>query len=399
MTSLQSSAVALLDPRAAFERHVPGVSTIGAEEELLLLDPVDGSLAPVADALMGRLDDDRRFSRELRTVQIEATSPVCLSAHDVERELASARAVLSEAALGLALPVATPVYPGAARPAPITDDERYRDIMGQAPWAARDLLTCGMHVHVGLHGSDRALAVANALRSYLPLLGGLAANSPFHQGTDAHVASARARVNTTLPRSGVPPAFPSWDAYEQFLRWGARSGVARDPSFHWFDLRLNVAYGTIEVRVFDVQTQSEWAGALTALTHALVVWLAHRHDEGETLPVHDDHLIRESAHLTERDGIGGGIVDLDTGALVPAREVVGALVEQLRPVARELGSDDLLDNVLGLAAVNGAERQRMVAAGLGMRGLIGWLADRTVERASVRVGSGATAQPRVLTGP
>jgi glutamate---cysteine ligase / carboxylate-amine ligase len=153
------------------------------------------------------------------------------------------------------------------------------------------------------------------------------------------------------------------------------------------------------VRVFDVQTQSELAGALTALTHALVVWLAQRHDEGEPLPVHDDHLIRESARVAERDGVGGRIVDLDTGALVPAREVVGALVEQLRPVAREIGSDDLLDRVLGLAAVNGAERQRMVAAGLGMRGLIRWLADKTVERADVRVRAGAIAQSRVLTGP
>ena len=136
MTRLHSSAVALLDPRAAFERHVPGVSTIGVEEEFLLLDPVDGSPAPAAEELMGRLDDERRFSRELRTAQIEATSPVCLTAHDVERELAAARAVLSEAALGLARPVATPVYPGMAGPAPITAVERYENIAMQAPWAA-----------------------------------------------------------------------------------------------------------------------------------------------------------------------------------------------------------------------------------------------------------------------
>lgn len=383
MSSRPVSALALVHPSLAFEAHSDDVPTIGVEEELLLVDH-DGLLAPVAEDVWRALEGDRRLALEFRTAQIETATPVCVTALDVERELVSARAALADAAQELARPLASPVFPSAGEAAPITEDERYRAIAGDAPWAGRELQTCGMHVHVGLRGAGRALAVANAARSHLPLLAALAASSPFHQGADAGVASVRARLNGTLPRSGVPPAFPSWDAFEVYLRWGARGGVIPDASCHWFDLRLNIACGTIEMRVFDVQTDASDAAALAALTQALVVWLAARHDEGEALPVHPGHRIRESLRLAHRDGTTGCLVDLDSGALVPVTEMVEALLEELAPVARSLGSARLLARIPGLAAVGGAERQRLVAASVGLRGLVRWLADQTVAAPSRR---------------
>lgn len=381
MGTTRASAIALVHPRMAFDGH-PDLATVGVEEEFLLVRPWDGGLAPVAEELLERLAGDGRFSYEFRASQVEATTSVALTAHDVERELVAARSALAAAGGADAVPLAVPAYPGPTALAPIVDRDRYTGIARQAPWAARGLQTCGMHVHVGLRGADRALAVANTLRSYLPLLGALAANSPFYDGEDVGVASVRAHLNRALPRSGVPPAFPCWDAYEAFLGWGGRGGVIPDPSLHWYDLRLNVAYGTIEVRVFDVQTEVESAGALAALTHALVVWLAQRYDEGETLPVHPDHLIREAAWLAERDGAGAGLVDLDTGALVPVDELVSELVECLAPSARELGTADLLARIPSIAELGGAERQRLVASGRGLRGLVGWLQSRTVSPAA-----------------
>jgi glutamate---cysteine ligase / carboxylate-amine ligase len=372
----RASTLALIDPRLAFDAHACDVPTIGAEEELFLVDR-DGNLAPVAETVQSRLGDDRRFALEFRAAQIETISPVCVTAVDLERELVAARASLADAARGLALPVAVPVHPTAATPAPMTARERYEAIATKAPWAARELETCGMHVHIGLRGADRSLAVYNALRSYLPLLAALSASSPFHRGGDAGVASVRSRVNATLPRWGVPPGFARWEDFEGFVRWGAHDGVIPDPSFHWYDARLNIACGTVEVRVFDVQADAASAAALAALTQALAGWLAQRHDRGESLPVHPSHRIQECVALATRDGTSGRLPDLETGELVPTVELVGRLLDDVAPVADELGSSVLLERIPGLAAVCGAERQRLVVAGRGLPGLIPWLVDQT----------------------
>lgn len=370
------STLALIDPRLSFDSHPCDVPTIGVEEELFLVDAT-GRLAPVAETVKSAIGDDRRFALEFRAAQIETVSPVCVTAVDLERELVAARTVLADASQGVALPVAVPVHPTTPAPAPLTPRARYDAIASKAPWAARELETCGMHVHVGLRGAERSLAVYNALRSYLPLLAAVSASSPYYRGEDARVASVRSRVNATLPRSGVPPAFARWEDFEDFVRWGAQGGVIPDPSFHWYDARLNIACGTIEVRVFDVQADAASAAALAALTQALVARLAQRHDDGEALPVHPGHRIQESIALATRDGTNGRLPDLETGELVPTVELVGRLIDEVASVAEELGSSALLDRVPGLAAVCGAERQRLVVAGRGVRGLIPWLVDQT----------------------
>src|SRR6188472_3743137 len=175
--------------RRAFDAAATDMLTLGVEEEFLLVEDGGDALAPVAAGLLAAL------------------TPVCLTAADIERELTSARTTIARAAAGIARLVAVPVNPGSADPGPPTEHRRYRRILAGAPWASRAHLTCGMHLHLGVGDADRAVVLHDALRSYLPLLGALAANSPIFDGADAGVASARPQLKQLLPRFGVPPAF------------------------------------------------------------------------------------------------------------------------------------------------------------------------------------------------
>lgn len=176
--------------RAAFDSTALSLS-VGAEEELLLVDRESGCLVPVVSEALERMDGDGRFQAEFRAAQIELATRPCLSAADVGRELALARIDPAHAIADRARPVACGTHPTAHGVGPLVDGERCRAIAADNPWAARYQLTCGLHVHVALADADRALAVYNALRSYLPEFAALGANSPFHRSTDTGAASSR----------------------------------------------------------------------------------------------------------------------------------------------------------------------------------------------------------------
>jgi carboxylate-amine ligase len=347
----------------------------------MLVRSANGELASCAEEALDRTSGDPRFVAELRATQIELVSRPCLSASDLGRELASSRCDLADALpMGVrALAVAT--HPTASTFGRITDGERYRTIAADHPWAARHMLTCGLHVHVNVAGADRALAVYNSLRSYLPELSALAANSPFHLAQDAGVSSARAQLTRYLPRSGTPPAFRSWAEFAAYIVWGTRGGAVPDPSYHWWGVRLHPAFGTLEIRICDVQTEVEDAMALAAFSQALVAWLLDRYDLGEPLPVHDSHLIEENLALAARDAMGGWLIDLDSGRRVPTVDRVETLLDVLTPFSAALGSEHELERVAALAWVNGAERQRQFVAEQGIGALTDWLAELTDESA------------------
>jgi carboxylate-amine ligase len=365
--------------RLAFSHRDLPAPSVGVEEELLLVEPESSAPAPIAHDVLRLHAGDDRFAPELRSSQIELVTPVCISPSDAEREIRSARADLARAVAGRARPVAVGAHPTAAEPGPIFDLPRYRAVTAQAPLAARELLTCGMHVHVGVGDAVASLAVYDGMRTHLPLLGALGANSPFHRGSDSGVASIRARLNTTLPRSGVPPAFASWDDYEEFLRWGAADQLISDASYHWYDLRLNPRQGTVELRVFDAQTDPADAAALAALTQALASWLLARHEAGEPMDLIPTHRIAESAWLAARDGTAGALVDLHTGERVPTTDLVERLLVLVAPLACPTDADRMITRVRGLARRCGAERQRLLAAGTDLEGLVDALATRTVD--------------------
>lgn len=363
--------------RAVFDRAT--TLSVGVEDELMLVDPHSFALVPAAQEVLAGLRDDR-YVPELRLAQIEIVTPVCATASRAAAELAAARTRLVKHVGGRVRLAGAGTHPFSTDFGPLSDDERYRLIGEEFVWASRRSLACGFHVHVAVGSADRALGVYNAVRSFLPQLAALAANSPFFEGVDSGLCSVRPKLNEAFPRAGVPPAFVSWEEYAAFLRWGRTGGLFPDASHFWWDLRLNTSHGTIELRVADAQTRVADAGAITAVFHALVAWLDDRARRGETLPVHETHRIHENSWRAARYGVQGWLVDLDTGRPEPTRELLRAFLERLEPyaVARDGGSE--LEHARTLLGGNGADRQRYVHAKAGMDGLVAWLADET-ERA------------------
>jgi carboxylate-amine ligase len=366
--------------RAAFDRGALSL-TVGAEEELMLVDARSGRLLPSIDEVLGRMDGDDRFRAEFRAAQVELVTRPCLSAADVGRELGVARVELAEEIADGGRLVACGAHPTALRLGPITGGERYRDIGVDNPWAATHMLTCGLHVHVALADGDRALAVYNALRSYLPEFAALAANSPYHRAADSGTASTRLLLNRSLARHGVPPAFRDWNAYAELAAWGQVGGSIPDPSYHWWDLRLHPGYGTLEIRVCDTQTDLQDAVALIGLAQTLVARLAARYDAGERLAVHDTYRISESVWFGARSGALGTVLDLDSGEQQSVDRRLAGLLEELAPLAAELGTERELARVSLLARAGGAERQRRLVRERGLHELVDWLASQTLASA------------------
>ncbi len=365
--------------RVAFDGSALSL-TVGAEEELMLVHPATGALDDRVDEVLARMGGDDCFAQEFRAAQVELVTRPYLTAADVGRELAVSRLQLAAAGLDGAL-LACGTHPGAGPLGAVTRGERYETIARDNPWAARHMLTCGLHVHVALAGADRALAVYNALRSFLPELAALSANSPYHQGVDTGLASTRAQLNRSLARHGVPPAFPDWDAYAEFTAWGRAGRAIPDASYHWWDLRLHPGYGTLEIRVCDTQTDVADTVVLVALAQTLVAWLAGRYDAGERLPIHDGHRIVESLWLAARADEPPALLDLDTGIRRPAADRVSEIVAALAPTARELGTEAELASVPALASSRGADRQKDVVSECGLDRLVGWLVDETARSA------------------
>ena len=357
---------------AAFEGGEP---TVGIEEELMLLDHGTYDLAPRASDVLAALKGDSRFKSELPAAQLELISDPCPTVGEAAAQVRAAREDLAAAAAPLLLAGAG-THPFAAAEGELSTDPQYeftRDEFG--PVASRQLVF-GLHVHVKVAGAERALAVYNALRSHLPEIAALAANAPFHAGTDTGFASIRPKLSELLPRQGVPPVFESIAELANALRFGRTGGTYPSPRQWWWELRLHPVLGTIELRVPDQQTTARHTAAIAAVAHSLVVSLAERHDEGERPAVHPSWKIAENRWSAARHGLDGTLADLGSGDPQATRERVLDMIESLRPAAQRLGCADELQSAALLAAVNGAERQRAVASTGGLDGLARDLTER-----------------------
>jgi carboxylate-amine ligase len=214
------------------------------------------------------------------------------------------------------------------------------------------------------------------VRSYVPEIAALAANSPFLRGRDTGLASVRPKVNEAFPREGIPPAFASWEEYAELVRWGRNAFP--DATFLWWEVRPHPAFGTLELRAADAQTRVEDAAAVAAVAQALVVSLGRRHDAGQSLPAAASFRIAENFWSAVRHGLGGWMLDLETGEQEPTLERVDRLLTELEPTAAELGCEGELVQARTLLGGNGADRQRYVAEREGLEGLVRWLVGETL---------------------
>jgi carboxylate-amine ligase len=358
---------------ATFDAAAP--FTVGIEEELMLLDPETLDLTPRSQDLLARVEGDGRFKLELPAAQFEIASPALRAAPDVAEFLAGARRDLRRAGDGLVELACSGVHPFADEEGELNAGERYKRTRREYGGLARRQLVFGLQVHVAVRPADKALAVYNGLRDYLPELLALAANSPFYRGADTGLAAVRAKLCELLPRQGVPPPLASWDEYAQALAWGARAGGIPEAAVWWWELRPHPSFGTIEVRVPDAQVTVEDAAAVAAVVHALARLLAERHDDDAqpSTPPTPIWRIQENRWQALRHGLDGTLADLETGEPTPTRERLNTLLDELEPHADALGAKAQLVHARTLTERNGADRQRGQHAESGMRGLSEWL--------------------------
>jgi carboxylate-amine ligase len=315
---------------------------------------------------------------ELPASQVELVTAPGARVGDAIAELAAGRRALAAAASGIALPAAAGAHPFAAPLGELGPGERYDAILAEYGDVARAQLVCALQVHVAVGGAERTLAVYNALRGHLPEVAALAANAPFLAGRDTGLASVRPLISGLLPRQGVPPALPSWEAFADALRWGRNAGAVPEPRRWWWELRPHPVFGTLELRVPDAQTTLAEAAAVAAFAHALVAWLAERHDEGEPLATPLSWRIAENRWTACRRGLDGSFADLATGERTPVRDVLRERLAQLTPTAERLGCAAELASAGALVEANGAQRQREEAKRSGAPGVARWLAERYV---------------------
>jgi carboxylate-amine ligase len=360
--------------RAAFDGATP--YTVGIEDEVMVLDPESFELVPRAEEVLALLDGDPRFKLELPASQLEIVTPACATVDEAVTVVREGRHELAARAQGLAAFAGAGVHPLSPGAGPLNDHPRYEHTVREYGAVAKRQLLCALQVHVAVGAAECALAVYNSSRSFLPLLAALAANAPFYEGRDTGLASVRPKLGQLLPRQGVPPPLSSWEDYGQALRWGAAAGALPNPGSWWWELRPHRRFGTLEFRVPDGQTTVSDGGAIAAVIQSLVVWLAERQAAGEQLETAPTWRIEENRWSACRHGLDGSMVDLESGAQSPTRQLLRELLDRLEPVASRLGAAEPLARARELTERNGAIAQRQVAAERGIEGAAPWLAER-----------------------
>jgi glutamate---cysteine ligase / carboxylate-amine ligase len=237
----------------------------------------------------------------------------------------------------------------------IIDTPHYRlnnEILQYVVWRNTSF---GLHVHVAIRGADRAIAVCNALRVFLPDLLALSASSPFVEGVNSGLHSARTQIFTRMfPRCGIPDSFAGWAEFEDYVRLLYATGSITEHTQLWWSVRPHLAFPTVEIRICDAQPELGEAQSLAALAYALTVRLARAIDEGEPLPDPPRRLIEENLWRAIRYSLSGELIDFPRYEVVPARARLEALADWVMPVAEELGAAPYI----AIPTANAAARQR-----------------------------------------
>ncbi len=342
----------------------------------MVLDREKFDLVPRAHELLEGLEADPRFKPELVAGQVELVTTPSATVGEAAAQLEEGRRRLGQAADERVALAGAGAHPFTSEAGVLNQAERYTHTRREYGWVARRQLVFGLHVHVRVPGAERAVAVYNGLRSYLPELAALAANAPFYGAVDTGLASIRPKISEMLPRQGVPPMLSGVEDLAGALAWGTRAGVLDSPRTWWWELRLHPVHGTVEVRVPDQQTTVAETAAIAAVAHSLTAYLAARYDAGERLPGHPTWRIEENRWSACRHGLEGTLADLDTGAPRPARERVLEVLSEIERTAADLGCSKELAMARVLADGTGAQRQREVGAEGGAQAVARWLASR-----------------------
>ncbi|NKX54508.1 glutamate--cysteine ligase [Arthrobacter sp. E918] len=341
--------------------------TIGVEEEYLLLDPLSGLPAAVADSVAAHLEDSaqvarRDVQRELLSCQIETATSVCSTLTEAGESLLKFRRSLDAAARKSGVrAAATATAPRIDESYPaVTDKLRYHQLKASAKGIVADQFINGQHVHVQVPDRETGVQALNRIRPWLPAIVALSANSPFWQDRDSGFASWRTISYRRWPLQGCPPLFADAADYERRVQRLVDTSVIIDRGVLTWLARLSDHYPTIEVRAADVQLEARDAVLIAALVRGLVSTAVAEAAGGRQCPEPDAEILDAAVWQAGRQGMAGRLIDPLAGVLLPAEDVLGQLLRHIRPALEEAGDDEWVDASLAriLADGTGAERQR-----------------------------------------
>ncbi|HST25806.1 MAG TPA: YbdK family carboxylate-amine ligase [Gaiellaceae bacterium] len=346
--------------RLAREQYDDGTDfTVAVEEELAILDPATLELSNRFEELQGAArgtELEEHLVGELIASEVEIRTGRCEGFPELVARIPERRRQLAGLAEQLGITLGSiGTHPWSSwKEQRIIDTPHYRrndELLRYVVWRNN---TFGLHVHVGIRGADRVVAVCNGLRTYLPELLALSASSPFVEGVFTHLHSARTQTFTRMfPRCGVPDAYDGWAGFEAYVRVLYETRSIDEHTQIWWSVRPHLAFPTVEIRICDAQPDVAEAHSLAALCYSLAARIARAVDEGEPIAHPPHRMIEENLWRALRYGLSGELIDLQTLQVRPARAAIEELVEWVSPVAEELGAASFL----AVPAANSAERQ------------------------------------------
>lgn len=365
------------------------VYTLGVEEEYQLVDPKTRELCGRAGQIFKATQDEGNLvHRELHRCQIEIATDVCESLKTLRQELQRSRRIVIEAAQAQQVAVvAAGTHPFSRwQDQSLTQKQRYIKLAKDLKQVVRELIIFGCHVHVGLNGTqfrdqrEIALEVVNRCRLWLAPLLALTANSPFWQGVDTGYDSYRSELWCRLPTAGPPPHFSDYSEYSILVQQLIQSGIIRDETTLYWDIRLSENFPTLEFRIADVCMTVEEAVMLAGLVKALVRTCYEATVANEPLPLIKSELLKATHWTAARYGLSADLIDLEKAIAIPAKESIQNFLNFLKPALQAEGDWEEVSTAVQNILIhgNGASRQRQWCEENGSwHGLIDQLIDQT----------------------
>ena len=325
--------------------------TVGVEVESQIVDKSTGDLVNIAENIVNGYGNEERVKHELYLSTVEVTSSPALDTNNTYSELSSIfKDILQLANKNNAGLIATGTHPFALYEDQVITNvnPRYEEFANKYGWAVRRLLTFGMHVHVGMDSKEKAVAVHDEIRKYLPLVLALSACSPFWRGKDTELYCSRLSVFQGLPNTGLPEPYYEWREYEQSLQTLVEADIIKAGVGYrqiWKDVRIHPAYGTIEVRIADSMPSLIDTVAVATFVQSLAIYIGNKWEDANLPPPTPNWLIERNRWAAIKEGLNANfIIDLE-GRTKPIKEVIKDLTKEIKPIAESLGSLNRLNEL------------------------------------------------------
>jgi len=328
-----------------------------------IVDPVTRQLVPRSSSFLDRFAEEGFVKRELWQSMVEINTGVCRNVDEVERDLTGSFARLNEVAADIGVQLmSSGTHPFSDyRDQALSEDARYTRLLEVHRWPAARLLICGMHVHVGVDSGEKAIAIVNAMTSYVPHMIALSASSPFWRYGDTGLMSSRSSIFDGLPKAGLPPFILNWTEFTRLMRTLLNSQTIGSIRDVWWDIRPHLGFGTVETRVCDALPTMRENLAMVAMVQALVVHFARLYDQGYPLPLLKHWTQVENKWRAIRHGLDAEIIRNEKGELVPIREHLYETLDLIGPTAASLDAGTRLEDVkLIIENGNSSMRQHRV---------------------------------------